>query len=71
MSQLRPKGERVGEIAAKDGRATPLLNGKELHGGLREFFREEVRAEMRAVNVELITALQSCNRQLALVGLQL
>ena len=35
----------------------------------------EVRAEMRAVaalsNVELITALLSCNRQLALVGLQL
>jgi hypothetical protein len=42
---------------------------------LREFFREKVRAEMRAVaafsNVELITALLSCNRQLASVGLQL
>ena len=42
---------------------------------LREFFREEVRAEMRAVaalsNVEPITALLSCNRRLALVGLQL
>jgi segregation and condensation protein B len=42
---------------------------------LREFFREEVRAELRAVaalnNVELITALLSSNRQLALVGLQL
>jgi hypothetical protein len=39
---------------------------------LREFFREEVRAEMRAVaalsNVELITALLSCNRQLASVA---
>ena len=42
---------------------------------LREFFRQEVRPELRAVaalnNVELITALLSCNRQLALVGLQL
>ena len=42
---------------------------------LREFFREEVRAESRAVaalsSIELITALLSCNRQLALVGLQL
>jgi chromosome segregation and condensation protein ScpB len=42
---------------------------------LREFYREEVRAEMRAVaalsNVELITALLSCNRQLGVVGLQL
>ena len=42
---------------------------------LREFFREEVRAELRAVaalnNVELISALLSSNRQLALVGLQL
>ena len=42
---------------------------------LREFFRQEVRAELRAVaalsNVELITELLSCNRQLSLVGLQL
>jgi len=42
---------------------------------LREFFREEARAEVRAVaalnNVELITALISFNWQLALVGLQL
>jgi hypothetical protein len=42
---------------------------------LREFFREEVRAEVRAVaslnNVELITALLSCNQQLAPIGLQL
>ena len=42
---------------------------------LWEFFREDVRVEMRAVaalsNVELITALLSCNRQLASVGLQL
>jgi hypothetical protein len=42
---------------------------------LREFFREEVRAEVRAMaalsNVELITALLSSNRQMALVGLQL
>lgn len=46
-----------------------------LRGKLREFFPQEVRAEMRAVaalsNVELITALLSCNRQLASIGLQL
>ena len=46
-----------------------------LHEKLREFFREEVRAELRAIaalnNVELISALLSSNRQLALVGLQL
>jgi chromosome segregation and condensation protein ScpB len=42
---------------------------------LREFFRQDVRSEARAVaalnNVELITALISFNCQLALVGLQL
>jgi hypothetical protein len=42
---------------------------------LREFFRQEVRPELRAVaalnNVELITALISFNCQLGLVGLQL
>ena len=42
---------------------------------LREFFRQEVRPELRAVaalnNVEVITALISFNRQLGLVGLQL
>jgi chromosome segregation and condensation protein ScpB len=42
---------------------------------LREFFRQEARAELRAVaalnNVELFTALISFNRQFALVGLQL
>jgi hypothetical protein len=37
---------------------------------LREFFRHEV-AVAALSNVELITALLSCNRQLALVGLQL
>jgi hypothetical protein len=46
-----------------------------LRGKLRAFFREEVRAELRAVaalsNVALITALFSRNRQLAFVGLQL
>jgi len=46
-----------------------------LHEKLREFFRQEARAELRAVaalnNVELITALISCNPQLGLVGLQL
>jgi hypothetical protein len=42
---------------------------------LRDFFRQEVRGELRAVaalnNVELITALISCDRHLGLVGLQL
>ena len=42
---------------------------------LREFFRQEVRPELRAMgalnNVELITALISFNCQLGLVGLRL
>jgi chromosome segregation and condensation protein ScpB len=80
MSQVRQKAERVGEIAAKAVVQLPLSTGKSftvdgLRERLREFYREEVRAEMRAVaalsSVELITALLSCNRQLALVGLQL
>jgi chromosome segregation and condensation protein ScpB len=80
MSQILPKAERVGEIAAKAVVQLLFSTGKSftvdgLREKLREFYREEVRAEMRAVaalsNVELITALLSCNRQLALVGLQL
>jgi hypothetical protein len=80
MSQLRPKGERVGEIAAKAVVQLLFSTGKSftvdgLREKLREFFREEVRAEVRAVaalsNVELITALLSSNKQLAIVGLQL
>jgi hypothetical protein len=80
MSQLRPKGERVGEIAAKAAVQLLFSTGKSftvdgLREKLREFFRQEVRAELRAVaalsNVELITALLSCNWQLTLVGLQL
>jgi chromosome segregation and condensation protein ScpB len=80
MSQVRQKAERVGEIAAKAVVQLLFSTGKSftvdgLREKLREFFRQEVRAEMRAVaalsNVELITALLSCNRQLALVGLQL
>jgi chromosome segregation and condensation protein ScpB len=80
VSQVRPKAERVGEIAAKAVVQLLFSTGRSftvdgLREKLREFFREEVRAEMRAVaalsNVELITALLSCNRQLALVGLQL
>jgi hypothetical protein len=62
-----------GEIAAKA--VVQLLFSTEksftvdgLREKLREFFRQEVRAESRAVaalsNVELITALLSCNRQL-------
>jgi hypothetical protein len=70
----------VGEIAAKAVLQLLFATGKSftvdgLHEKLREFFREEVRAELRAVaslnNVELITALLSCNRQLGHVGLQL
>ena len=72
--------ERVGEIAAKTVVQLLFTTGKSftvdgLREKLREFFRQEVRPELRAVaalnNVELITALLSCNRQLALVGLQL
>jgi chromosome segregation and condensation protein ScpB len=80
MSQVRPKGERVGEIAAKAVVQLLFSTGKSftvdgLREKLREFFRQEVRAELRAVaalnNVELITALISFNWQLGLVGLQL
>jgi chromosome segregation and condensation protein ScpB len=80
MSQVGPKAERVGEIAAKAVVQLLFSTGKSftvdgLREKLRQFFREEVPAEVRAVaalsNVELITALLSCNRQLALVGLQL
>jgi hypothetical protein len=69
--------ERVWEIAAKAVVQLLFTTGKSfmvdgLREKLREFFRQEVRAELRAVaalnNVELITALISCNRQL---GLQL
>jgi chromosome segregation and condensation protein ScpB len=80
VSQVRPKAERVGEIAAKAVVQLLFSTGKSftvdgLREKLREFFRHEVRTEARAVaalsNVELVTALLSCNRQLALVGLQL
>src|SRR4029077_17978966 len=80
MSQVRPKAERVGEIAAKVVVQLLFATGKSftvdgLREKLREFYREEVRPELRAVaalnNVELLTALISCNRQLGLVGLQL
>ena len=80
MSQVGPKGERVGEIAAKAAVQLLFSTVKSftvdgLREKLREFFRQEVRAGLRAVaalsNAELITALLYCNRQLALVGLQL
>ena len=80
MSQVRPKGERVGEIAAKAVVQLLFATGKSftldgLREKLRELFRQEVRPELRAVaalnNVELISALISFNCQLALVGLQL
>ena len=78
MSQVRPKGEK--EIAAKAVVQLLFATGKSftvdgLREKLREFFRQEVRPELRAVaalnNVELITALISFNCQLGLVGLQL
>ena len=78
MSQVRPKEERVGEITAKAVVQLLVATGKSftvdgLREKLRECFRQEVRPELRAVaapsNVELITALISCNRQLGLVGL--
>ena len=62
MSQVRPKGERVGEIAAKAVVQLLFATGKSftvdgLREKLREFFRQEVRPELRAVaalnNVEL------------------
>src|SRR3979490_1523549 len=80
MSQVRQKADRVGEIAAKAVVQLLFSTGKSftvdgLREKLREFFRQEVRPELRAVaalnNVELITAVLSCNEQLALVGLQL
>ena len=80
MSQVRPKGERVGELAAKAVVQLLFATGKSftvdgLREKLREFFRQEVRPELRAVaalnNVELISALISFNCQLAPVGLQL
>ena len=70
----------MGEIAAKAVVQLLFATGKSftvdgLREKLREFFRQEVRPELRAVaalnNVELITALISFNWQLALVGLQL
>jgi hypothetical protein len=80
MSQVRPKADRVGEIAARAVVQLLFATGKSftvdgLREKLREFFRQEARPELRAVaalnNVELITALISFNRQLGLVGLQL
>jgi hypothetical protein len=62
MSQVRQKTERVGEIAAKAVVQLLFSTGKSftvdgLREKLREFFRQEVRAELRAVaalsNVEL------------------
>jgi hypothetical protein len=66
MSQARPKAERVGETAAKAVVQLLFATGKSftvdgLREKLREFYREEVRPELRAVaalnNVELIPHL--------------
>ena len=68
MSQVRQKSERVGEIAAKAVVQLLFSTGKSftmdgLREKLRNFFREEVRSDLRAVaalsNVELITVLLS------------
>jgi hypothetical protein len=76
MSQVRPKGEKAGEIAAKAVVQLLFSTGKSftvdgLREKLREFFRQEVRAKLRAVaalnNLELITVLISFNWQLAFV----
>jgi chromosome segregation and condensation protein ScpB len=80
MSQVRQKTEKVGEIAAKAVVQLLFATGKSftvdgLREKLREFFRHEIRVEVRAVaaltNVELVTALLVCNRQLAQGGLQM
>jgi len=80
MSEVRPKADRVGRSPPGRWSNSSSRPGKsftvdELREKLREFFRQEVRPELRAVaalnNVELITALISFNRQLALAGLQL
>ena len=72
MSQVRQKSERVGEIAAKAVVQLLFSIGKSftmdgLREKLRNFLREEVRSDLRAVaalsNVEPITVLLSCNRQ--------
>ena len=70
----------MGEMPPRRSLDSPCY-GKSLHRllyGLREkrpgLSRQDVLAELRAAaarNVELITALISFNRQLALVGLQL
>jgi hypothetical protein len=49
MSQVRPKGEKVGEIAAKAVVQRKSFTVDGLREKLREFFRQEVRAELRAV----------------------
>jgi hypothetical protein len=52
MSQLRPKGKGRAD-RRQGGRSTPFSAGKSftvdgLRGKLQEFFRQEVRAELRA-----------------------
>ncbi|MDQ3566331.1 MAG: SMC-Scp complex subunit ScpB [Pseudomonadota bacterium] len=63
-----------------DSQWLPIYEGRSftvdgLREKVREFYREEVRGEARAAaaltNVELITALLECNRQLGVAGLQM
>ena len=66
----------MGEIAAKAVVQLLYATGKSftvdgLREKLRELFRQEVRAVAALNNVELISALISFNRKLALIGLQL
>ena len=67
MRQGSQKAERVGEIAAKAVVQVLFSTGKSftvdgLREKLREFYREEVRAELRAVaalsNVELFNTVK-------------
>jgi chromosome segregation and condensation protein ScpB len=78
--RTKRSGNAPAEVAAKAVVQILFATGKSLtvdglREKLREFFREEVRAESRAVaaltNVELIAAIIECNQQLELVGLQL
>ena len=79
MSQVRPREKGWGR-SPQGRRATPLRDRKEFHGrraarkaaGILPAGGSRGTARRAALNnVELITALISCNPQLGLVGLQL
>jgi hypothetical protein len=79
MSQFHKRLKGWGD-RCQGSRATPLLDRQEFYGGrtarkapgILPRRGEGRNARVAALsNVELITALLSCNRQLAIVGLQL